>query len=164
MGESFERIESGDGGRCACGDWCPVVCVFCVLTSAVSCVKGADREFRKSEDATHFATDGPAPRRYDRCTARTSAVQRSLSGVKSPTRSSVTVSSNLRRARRTSTAPSMACSSLRLKLGEQLLCCSHALASSISLWHSSRYKTLILTIARKMYLSVPSRGSCDPAE
>ena len=25
----------------------------------------------KSEDATHFATDGPAPRRYDRCTART---------------------------------------------------------------------------------------------
>ena len=26
---------------------------------------------RKSEDATHFATDGPAPRRYDRCTAHT---------------------------------------------------------------------------------------------
>ena len=24
-----------------------------------------DRELRKSEDATHFATDGPAPRRYD---------------------------------------------------------------------------------------------------
>ena len=37
-------------------------------------------------------------------------------------------------------------------------------ASAISLWHSPRYKTLILTIARKMYLSVPSRGSCDPAE
>ena len=27
-------------------------------------VEGADRELRKSEDATHFATDGPAPRRY----------------------------------------------------------------------------------------------------
>ena len=25
----------------------------------------------KSEDATHLATDGPAPRRYDRCTAHT---------------------------------------------------------------------------------------------
>ena len=24
-----------------------------------------DRELRKSRDATHFATDGPAPRRYD---------------------------------------------------------------------------------------------------
>ena len=56
----------------------------------------------------------------------------SLSGVKSPTHSSVTVSLNLRRARRTSTAPSVACSSLRLKPGEQLLCCSHALHS----WHS----------------------------
>ena len=37
-----------------------------------------------------------------------------------------------RRARRTSTAPSVACISLRLKPGEQLLCCSHALHS----WHS----------------------------
>ena len=37
-------------------------------------------------------------------------------------------------------------------------------ASSISLWHSSRYKTLILTICALLYLSVPSRGSCDPAE
>ena len=36
-------------------------------------------------------------------------------------------------------------------------------ASSISLWHSSRYKTLILTIARKRYISVPSRSSCDPS-
>ena len=26
-------------------------------------LKGEDREMRKSEDATHFATDGPAPRR-----------------------------------------------------------------------------------------------------
>jgi len=56
----------------------------------------------------------------------------SLSGVKSPTRSSVTASSNLRRARRTSTALSVACSSLRQKPGEQLLCCSHTLHS----WHS----------------------------
>ena len=58
-----------------------------------------------------------------------SAVPRFLSGVKSPTRSSVTVSSNLRRARRTSTALSVACSSLRQKPGEQLLCCSHTLHS-----------------------------------
>ena len=34
-------------------------------------IEGMDAELRKSEDATHFATDGPAPRRYDRCTART---------------------------------------------------------------------------------------------
>ena len=30
-----------------------------------------DAELRKSEDATHFATDGPAPRRYDGDTPRT---------------------------------------------------------------------------------------------
>ena len=53
----------------------------------------------------------------------------SLSGVESPTHSSVTVSLKLRRARRTSTAPSVACSSLRQKPGEQLLCCSHTLHS-----------------------------------
>ena len=34
-------------------------------------VEGADRELRKSGDATHFATDGPAPRRYDGHTPRT---------------------------------------------------------------------------------------------
>ncbi len=34
-------------------------------------VEGADRELRKSEDATHFATDGPAPRHYDGHTPRT---------------------------------------------------------------------------------------------
>ena len=28
-------------------------------------IEGADRELRKSRDATHLATDGPAPRRYD---------------------------------------------------------------------------------------------------
>ena len=38
------------------------------------------------------------------------------------------------------------------------------MASAISVWHSPRYKTLILTIARKRYISVPSRSSCDPAE
>ena len=32
-------------------------------------VEGADRELRKSRDATHFATDGPAPRHYDGDTA-----------------------------------------------------------------------------------------------
>ena len=31
---------------------------------------GADPELRKSEDATHVATDGPAPRRYDGDTPR----------------------------------------------------------------------------------------------
>ena len=35
----------------------------------MSCLEGADREWRKSEDATHFSTDGPAPRRYDGDTA-----------------------------------------------------------------------------------------------
>ena len=34
-------------------------------------VEGADRELRKSGDATHLATDGPAPRRYDGDTPRT---------------------------------------------------------------------------------------------
>ena len=87
------------------------------------------RELRKSGDATHFATDGPAPRRYDGHTPAAVRVCPSLSGVNTPTRSSVTVSPNLRRARRTSTALSVACSSLRQKPGEQLLCCSHTLHS-----------------------------------
>ena len=34
-------------------------------------VEGADRELRKSGDATHLATDGPVPRRYDGDTPRT---------------------------------------------------------------------------------------------
>ena len=34
-------------------------------------LEGADPELRKSGDATHFATDGPAPRRYDGDTPRT---------------------------------------------------------------------------------------------
>ena len=34
-------------------------------------LKGKGREFRKSGDATHIATDGPAPRRYDGDTPRT---------------------------------------------------------------------------------------------
>ena len=43
----------------------------------------------KSEDATHFATDGPAPRRYNGRTATAARVPRvrpSLSGVNTPTR------------------------------------------------------------------------------
>ena len=84
---------------------------------------------RKSEDATHFATDGPVPRRYDGDTPRTvrcvpvfvrSEYSNALVGDGVP---------RFRRARRTSTAPSMACSSLRQKPGEQLLGCSHALHS-----------------------------------
>ena len=82
--------------------------------------KGVDRELRKSEDATHLATDGPAPRRQDGYLV---CVWPSLSGVKSPTRSSVTASSNLRRARRTSTAPSVE------KPGGQLLCSAHTLCT-----------------------------------
>ena len=34
-----------------------------VTATAIFNLEGADRELRKSEDATHFATDGPAPRR-----------------------------------------------------------------------------------------------------
>ena len=101
----------------------------CRWRSEEQTVEGADRELRKSRDATNFATDGPAPRRYDGRTTAGRVRAAVLSGVNTPTRSSVTASSNLRRARRTSTAPSVACSSLRLKLGEQLLCCSHALHS-----------------------------------
>ena len=37
-------------------------------------------------------------------------------------------------------------------------------ASAISLWHSPRYTILILVICAIWYLSVPSSGSCDPAE
>ena len=85
----------------------------------------------KFRDATHFATDGPAPRRYDGYTtaARVRVAVFVRSEYSNGTRSSVTVSSNLRRARRTSTAPSVARISLRLKPGEQLLCCSHTLHS-----------------------------------
>ena len=88
---------------------------------------------RKSEDATHFATDGPAPRRHHGDTA--TAMGRVPAASESDQRSTLVGGGflQLRRARRTSTAPSVACSSLRLKLGEQLLCCSHALHSS---WHS----------------------------
>ena len=37
--------------------------------SGTQLIEGADRELRKSRDATHFATDGPAPRHYDGDTA-----------------------------------------------------------------------------------------------
>ena len=66
------------------------------LTLFFTFLEGVEGELTKSEDATHLATDGPAPRRA-KFAARPapSAVPRFLSGVKSPTRSSVTVSSNL---------------------------------------------------------------------
>ena len=92
-------------------------------------IKGADRELRKSEDATHFATDGPAPRRYDGDTA--AARVRVAVFVRSEYSNALVGDGvpGFRRARRTSTALSVACSSLRLKPGEQLLCCSHTLHS-----------------------------------
>ena len=102
------------------------------LRGSPSLVKGVDRELRKSGDATHFATDGPAPRRYvgDTAAARVrvavfvrSEYSNALVGGGFP---------RFRRARQTSTAPSVACSSLRLKPGVKLPCCSHALHS----WHS----------------------------
>ena len=37
--------------------------VWCLLSLMM--LKGVGRELRKSRDATHLATDGPAPRRYD---------------------------------------------------------------------------------------------------
>ena len=79
----------------------------CVEKSTLPLLEGADRELRKSGDATHLATDGPAPRRYDGDTAAARVRVAVFVRSESPTRSSVTVSSNLRRARRTSTAPSV---------------------------------------------------------
>ena len=108
--------------------------VLCGSTARAHFVEGKDREFRVDGNS---GTRSTSPQTVPRLAAKTAAarvrVSPSLSGVKSPTRSSVTVSSNLRRARRTSTAPSVvACISLRLKPGEQLLCYSHALHR----WHS----------------------------
>ena len=94
-------------------------------------VEGADREFRKSEDGIHFSTDGPAPRRYDGDTAARVRVPVFVRSEKSDALVGDGVP-GFRQARRTSTAPSVACNSLRQKPGEQLLCCSHALHS----WHS----------------------------
>ena len=105
------------------------------ITPIITCyglLEGADRELRKSEDATHFATDGPAPRHYD---GHTAAARVRVAGFVGSEYSNALVGDGVpgfRRARRTSTALSVACSSLRLKLGEQLLCCSHVLHS----WHS----------------------------
>ena len=90
-----------------------------------------DRELRKSRDATHLATDGPAPRRYD---GRTTAARvRAAVFVRSENSNaligggfphqSVSHSANL------DSAFGVACSSLRQKPGEQLLCCSHTLHS-----------------------------------
>ena len=61
-------------------------------------IQGKDPGLTKSEDATHLATDGPAPRRYDRCTAHTvrcAAVFVRSEKSNAASRSSVTVSSNL---------------------------------------------------------------------
>merc|ERR1712110_1402951 len=77
------------------------------------------------------ATDGPAPRHYDRCTAHT--VRCAAVFVRSEKSNALVGDGVLQPAPRSanSTALSVACSSLRLKLGEQLLCCSHVLHS----WH-----------------------------
>ena len=92
-------------------------------------LQGVEGELTKSGDATHFATDGPAPRRYDGHT--TAARVRVAVFVRSENSNALVGDSvpRFRRARRTSTALSVACSSLRQKPGEQLLCCSHALHS-----------------------------------
>ena len=68
---------------------------------------GVDRELRKSEDATHFATDGPAPRRYDGDTA--AARVRVAVFVRSEYSNALVGDGvpRFRRARRTSTAPSV---------------------------------------------------------
>ena len=92
-------------------------------------IEGEDRELRKSGDATHLATDGPALRRYDGHT--TAARVRVAVFVRSEYSNALVGDGvpGFRRARRTSTALSVACSSLRQKPGEQLLCCSHTLHS-----------------------------------
>merc|ERR1712086_474922 len=117
----------------------------------------------KEGDATHFATDRPAPRRYDGYTAHTVRCAAVFVRSESPMHSSVTESSNLRRARRTSTAPSVACSSLRLKPGEQLLCCSHTLHSWHSLLcgcHSCHSDGLALTVPQSL-LFAACVGLCE---
>ena len=104
------------------------VYVALTLLSLVE-VEGADRELRKSRDATHLATDGPAPRRYD---GHTTAARVRVAVFVRSEKSNALVGDGVpgfRRARRTSTALSVACSSLRQKPGEQLLCCSHTLHS-----------------------------------
>ena len=91
-----------------------------------------DRELRKSEDATHLATDGPAPRRYDGDTPRT---VRCVPVFVQSEKSNALVGDGFPRFRRARREPrqrlraSVACSSLRQKPGEQLLCCSHTLHS-----------------------------------
>ena len=68
-------------------------------------IKGADRELRKSGDATHFATDGPAPRRYD---GYTTAARVRVAVFVRRKYSNALVGDGVpgfRRARRTSTAP-----------------------------------------------------------
>ena len=93
-------------------------------------VEGADRELRKSEDATHFATDGPAPRRYDGYT--TAARVRVPVFVRSEKSNALVGDGVLQPAPRSANLDSAFDGmqlSLRQKPGEQLLGCSHALHS-----------------------------------
>ena len=68
-------------------------------------IEGMDRELTKSGDATHLATDGPAPRRYDGDTA--AARVRVAVFVRSEYSNALVGDGvpGFRRARRTSTAP-----------------------------------------------------------
>ena len=88
-----------------------------LVANAVSRIRGEDRELRKSGDATHLATDGPAPRHYD---GHTTAPRVRVAVFVRSEKSNALVGDGVpgfRRARRTSTALSVACSSLRQKPG-----------------------------------------------
>ena len=95
-------------------------------------IKGVDRELRKSEDATHFATDGPAPRRYDGDTA--AARVRVAVFVRSKKSNALVGDGVLQPAPRSANLDS-AFDGMQLfaseawRRGEQLLGCSHALHS-----------------------------------
>ena len=83
-------------------------------------LEGADRELRKSEDATHFATDGPAPRHYD---GHTAAARVRVAGFVRSEYSNALVGDGVPQ-------PAPRSANLRLKPGEQLLCCSHTLCTA----------------------------------
>ena len=88
---------------------------------------------RKSGDATHFATDGPAPRRYDGNTPRT--VRCVPVFVRSEKSNALVGDGFLQPAPRSANLDS-AIGGMQLFAPEalkQLLCCSHALHSCLSL-------------------------------
>ena len=85
-----------------------------------------DRELRKSGDTTDFATDGRAPRRYDGDTPRTVRCVPVFVRSEKPNALVGDGVPELRSARRTSTAPSVACSSF----------CDRSLESSSSAAHT----------------------------